>query len=137
MRMASPKIIVVGAGPEGLSAAMLLAAKGYAVEVLEKQPVAAALRPSGSFRPESTFLNMPHILEELFAEAGRSVHDYVRLAAVKTFYRLLFGGSPFYVYKDKGQMIREITQMFPGNERGYREFMRRETASPITSMTNG
>ncbi|AEI41494.1 phytoene desaturase family protein [Paenibacillus mucilaginosus] len=129
--MASPKIIVVGAGPGGLSAAMLLAAKGYAVEVLEKQPelggrTSAVRLGEYLFDRGPTFLNMPHILEELFAEAGRSVHDYVRLAAVEPFYRLLFGGSPFYVYKDSGQMIREITRMFPGNEKGYREFMRRE-----------
>lgn len=33
----SEKMIVIGAGPGGLAAAMLLASKGYQVDVYEKQ----------------------------------------------------------------------------------------------------
>jgi phytoene desaturase len=129
--MKERKVIVVGAGPGGLSAAMLLAAKGYSVDVLEKQPYLGGRTSAvqlGEYRFDRgpTFLNMPHILEELFAEVGRSVHDYIKLVPIEPFYRLVFSGSPFYVYKEPVQMIREIQRMFPGNEDGYRRFMLRE-----------
>ena len=37
--MANKKIIIVGAGPGGLSAGMLLASKGYDVKIYEKEAI--------------------------------------------------------------------------------------------------
>ncbi|WP_281887251.1 NAD(P)/FAD-dependent oxidoreductase [Paenibacillus sp. YYML68] len=129
--MRSSRIVIIGAGPGGLSAAMLLAAKGYSVDVLEQHhEVGGRTSPLQlgpyTFDRGPTFLNMPHILEDVFKEAGRSVHDYVTLKQLDPMYRLLFDDAPFYIYKDRGQMIREIGQMFPGNEDGYVKFMERE-----------
>lgn len=110
---------------------MLLASKDTIVEVLEKQPYTGGrtspLHIGGyTFDRGPTFLNMPHILEELFAKAGRSVDNYVRLVPIEPFYRLRFEDAPFYVYKGRGQMIQEIGRKFPGNESGYERFMRME-----------
>ena len=73
----SERMIVIGAGPGGLAAAMLLASKGYQVDVYEKQPWVggrnAELRLGDfTFDTGPTFLSMLHLVEELFEATGRS-----------------------------------------------------------------
>lgn len=80
-------VAVIGAGPGGLTAGMLLASKGYQVTVYEKQPFiggrTSALHKDGyTFDRGPTFLNMPHILEEMFHLAGRRLEDYIELKSL-------------------------------------------------------
>ncbi|MFS0838149.1 phytoene desaturase family protein [Paenibacillus sp. 1P03SA] len=131
--MKSRHIAVVGAGPGGLSAAMLLASQGYKVSVFESRPDVGGRNSSltlGDYRFDRgpTFLNMPYILEELFEDAGRSVHDYVRLKAIDPMYRLVFGETEFYAHRDRDTMVEQIERIFPGNGPGYDRFMREEGA---------
>ncbi len=125
------RIIVIGAGPGGLTAAMLLSSKGYSVTVYEKQPFVGG-RTSGferngyKFDRGPTFLNMPHILEEMFEEAGRSVHDYLDLVEIDPMYELKFDDVSFYPTRDQDEMVRRIEKTFPGDGEGYRRFMKEE-----------
>ena len=41
------KVIIIGAGPGGLAAGMLLASKGYSVNIYEKQKKVACYRGNG------------------------------------------------------------------------------------------
>lgn len=122
---------VIGAGPGGLAAAMLLAAKGYHVDVYEKQPRIGGRSSRlelGEYRFDrgATFLMMPSLLEELFEAAGRSVHDYVDLKRLDPLYALHFGNTVFTPSSDLEQTVAQIEKLFPGNGEGYRRFMHEE-----------
>jgi phytoene desaturase len=125
------RVIVIGAGPGGLTAAMLLASKGHSVTVYEKQSYVGG-RTSGferggyRFDRGPTFLNMPHILEEMFEESGRNVHDYLDLIEIDPMYELKFDDVSFYPTRDQDEMVRRIEQTFPGDGEGYRRFMKEE-----------
>jgi len=128
----SKKIAVVGAGPGGLTAAMLLAARGCSVEVFEKQPYVGGRTSSFgqdgyTFDLGPTFLMMKYVLEEVFNLAGRSLDDYMTLKRIDPLYRLVFrSGKTFLPAADPERTREEITRVFPGNEEGFDRLMRRE-----------
>ncbi|GLI55008.1 phytoene desaturase [Propionigenium maris DSM 9537] len=127
-------IIVIGAGPGGLSTAMLLAHRGYNVRVFEKQGYIGGRNSQiklgdYSFDMGPTFFLMKEILEEIFTETGRNLEDYVDLIEINPMYRLKFGeGKTFYPWSasEKERMIEEIERVFPGESGGYLEYLRRE-----------
>ncbi len=94
----SPQVIVVGAGPGGLAAALLLAKAGCRVRVIERMP-----RPGGrtsaiegaGFRFDAgpTFFLYPRVLEEIFAAAGFDLRREVELRRLDPQYRVVFGGG--------------------------------------------
>ncbi|WNQ10024.1 phytoene desaturase family protein [Paenibacillus aurantius] len=129
--MTEQRAAVVGAGPGGLAAGMLLASQGYEVTVYEKQPFVGGRTSRvqlGDYRFDCgpTFLMMPYLLEELFASAGRSVHDYVKLVELDTLYRLRFGEMDFEPVREPDRMVERIEALFPGNGKGYLRFMKEE-----------
>ncbi|WP_330949084.1 phytoene desaturase family protein [Virgibacillus sp. MG-45] len=124
----SKRTIVVGAGPGGLAAAMLLAGKGYDVTVYEKQPYIGGRNSEiklGDFRFDMgpTFLNMPHIMEELFQAVDRNVHDYLELIELNEMYELTFADKKLAMTRDRELMKERIEELFPGNSKGYDQFM--------------
>ncbi|MCM3747739.1 phytoene desaturase family protein [Paenibacillus pasadenensis] len=124
-------IAVVGAGPGGLAAAMLLAANGHNVTVLEKQPYVggrtSALRLGDYlFDRGPTFLMMLPVLEELFALAGRRLQDYMELKKVDPLYTLKFGDLEFSPGGSHEDTAKSIEELFPGNGERYLRFMSRE-----------
>ncbi|MDQ0205747.1 phytoene desaturase family protein [Alkalicoccobacillus murimartini] len=121
-------IVVVGAGPGGLASAMLLAGRGYKVEVYEKQPYVggrtSALKRDGfTFDRGPTFLSMPYILEELFDAVGRKLSDYLDLIRVDPMYELRFKDVVFSPSDDFNSTFEQIRTLFPGDEEGYKRFM--------------
>ena len=82
MSTPKPKVIVVGAGPGGLTAAMVLAHRGFAVQVIEKESVPggrnASIEADGyRFDIGPTFLMMRHVLDGVFQEVDRRIEDYL------------------------------------------------------------
>src|ERR1700677_2895397 len=82
------KILVIGAGLGALAAAIRLARAGHAVEVWEKNGEPGGklkeLRiptHNGDFRwgMGPSLLTMPHVLRELFADAGERMEDHLEL----------------------------------------------------------
>lgn len=124
------KIAVVGAGPGGLAAAMLLAHKGYEVDVYEKQEYVGG-RTSEirlgdyTFDMGPTFLNMLYIAEEIFELTGRKLEDYVELYDLNPMYQLIFHDKKLNMTRDADEMIRQINELFPGNEGSYERYMER------------
>jgi phytoene desaturase len=122
------RIVIIGAGPGGLAASMLLSGQGYEVDVFEKQPYlggrTGSIKKNGfTFDIGPTFLSMPHIAEELFAASGRRLSDYLHLKELKEMYELIFEDAGIHMTSDRDEMVRRIEEKFPGNGSGYLRFM--------------
>ena len=129
----SKRIAVVGAGPGGLAASMLLAARGFRVTVFEKQPRLGGRNSEivlgGKYRFDTgpTFLMMKYLLDEVFQEAGRRSQDYLDCRRIDPMYKLLFDGKSMHVRSDPQAMALEIERVFPGEGEGLSRFHARES----------
>jgi phytoene desaturase len=125
------KIVIVGAGPGGLTAAMVLARRGFDVEVFEKAPVVGGRNAElavGDFRFDlgPTFLMMKFVLDRAFEEAGEKSEDYLEFKRLDPMYRLLFPEFSMDVTGDREEMKAQIARCFPGEEAGLDKFFDRE-----------
>ena len=123
------RVSVVGAGPGGLAAAMLLAHAGAQVTVFEKgQAVGGRTRTlrAGDHRFDigPTFFLYPQILEDVFARCGLDMRDYLTLRRVDPSYRLVFEGGPeVRIGGDIDALEAEIAKIDPGDARRIRRFI--------------
>lgn len=130
--MPSRSVCIVGAGPGGLTAAMILATRGYQVDVFERAPLVggrnARLRLGEyQFDTGPTFLMMPWILREVFAEAGADLDAELTLTRLDPLYALQFAdGKTFRPRVSQAETVAQITELFPGDELGYLRFLARE-----------
>jgi len=84
----SKKIIIIGAGIGGLTAAIRLAAAGRSVLVLEQNDTVGGKMgqvQEASYRWDTgpSVITMKPVFEELFATAGRQLADYLTLLPVE------------------------------------------------------
>jgi phytoene desaturase len=122
------RIVVIGAGFGGLSAAIRLQAAGHEVTVCDAGDTAggraAVFAAEGfTFDMGPTILTAPALLEELFAVAGRRMGDYVQLVPLDPFYNVRFDdGSVFRYTGDESRLIEEVRRFSPSDVGGYRAF---------------
>jgi phytoene desaturase len=126
------KILVVGAGPGGLTSAMILASKGFDVEVFEKNEIVGGrngeVKKDGfTFDIGPTFLMMKFILDEVFKEAGENSEDYLKFSRLDPMYRLVFEDFKMDIFDDRQKMKNEIKSLFPGQEGGLDKFLNKES----------
>ena len=129
--MSTKTVAVIGAGPGGLAAAMLLARKGFSVDVFEKASriggrTAEVVLDDYRFDLGPTFLMMKYVLEDLFEEVGRSLPDYLDCRALDPMYRLRFRDKSMLVRADPKEMYAEIERCFPGEGEGLYRFLKDE-----------
>lgn len=128
-----PRIAIIGAGPGGLAAAMLLAQTDASVTVFERQGHvggrSATIRvpgPGGDFRFDTgpTFFLYPRVLGEIFAACGRRLQDEVELIRVDPQYRLVFeGGGELRASGDINTTMQEIARFSPQDAAAFPRFM--------------
>ena len=125
------KIVIVGAGPGGLTAGMMLAHRGFHVTIYEKESQVGGRNGSLDFDGFSfdigpTFLMMKFILDEVFEEAGYKADDRIAFTRLDPMYRLYFADGAIDMVDDDTRMREEIARRFPGDEAGFDRFMTRE-----------
>jgi len=108
------RVGVIGSGLAGLAAACTLAARGYAVEVFEKNEwfggKAAQLRGGGfRFDMGPTILIQPSVLRKIFAEAGKALENYVDMVRLDPQWRCFFDdGATIDLLDDADKMSVEL-----------------------------
>lgn len=124
-----PKAIVIGAGLGGLSAAMRLGAKGYAVHVIDRLDQLGGRGSSISkdgyrFDLGPTILTVPDVFDRLWAECGRALRDDVTITPVDPYYEIRWpDGSHFQIRDQDKDMQAEVQRMFPNDMAGYQKFL--------------
>jgi len=125
----SKQVIIIGAGPGGLAAAILLAAAGVRVKVVERLPIiggrTSSIEADGfKFDLGPTFFLYPRVLEEIFAAAGTTLRDEVEMVRLDPQYRIQFGaGGKLDCSPDVDSMARQITALSPPDAPGFRRFL--------------
>ncbi len=123
------KIIVIGSGFGGLSAAARLAARGHQVELFEKRDKLggrAYVYDIDGFRFDGgpTVITAPWIFDEIWQAAGRRRQDYFQLVPCDPFYRIFDDKHrPFDVSADHEAMLSQIAQRSPADVEGYNKFL--------------
>ena len=123
------RVVVVGAGLGGLSAAMRLVAAGCEVTVVERERIpggrAGVLRDGGyTFDTGPTVLTMPELIAEAFDCLGERMADWLTLLPLNPLYRANFAdGSVLDVLADPEAMAAEIERVCgAGEAAGYTRF---------------
>lgn len=92
------RIVVVGGGLAGLSAACTAAARGHQVTLLDKNDWVggkAAEHAAEGYRFDMgpTILTLPSVLKRVFAEADRKLEDYLEMVPLDPQWRCFFEGK--------------------------------------------
>jgi phytoene desaturase len=122
------RIVVIGAGFGGLSAAIRLQAHGHEVVLIEKRD-----RPGGRayvFRRQGfvfdagpTIITAPTMIDELFALGGRPTADSVKLVPLDPYYNVRFeDGMVFRYTGDHGRLRDEVRRFNAADVEGYERF---------------
>lgn len=125
---ARKKVIVVGAGLGGLSAAISLAQEGYAVEVFEKNAKIGGklnvLTAQGyTFDLGPSILTLPHLFERLFQRSGKRLADYIPIRPLRPHWRNFFeDGTVLDLVPEPEAMDAELRKVGQ-DPRRFREFL--------------
>ena len=113
------RVVVAGAGPGGLATAMLAAASGADVTVLERRDrvggrTSSITEGGYTFDLGPTFFLYPEVLDEIFQACGRSLEDEVELRRFDPMYRLQFeDGGAFEATPDIERLKAEVAKICP------------------------
>ncbi|MEY3385573.1 MAG: hypothetical protein RIR53_384 [Bacteroidota bacterium] len=128
------KVIVIGSGFGGLTAAIRLRAKGYDVEIVEKRD-----KPGGRayvyeqdgfvFDGGPTIITAPWLIHDLFELCGKKTDDYVKIVPIDPFYNVRFQDGTVFRYNGKREEVMEQIRSFnPADVAGYERFYAKTAA---------
>jgi len=114
------KVIVIGGGFSGISAATSLAHKGFDVTLLEKHSMLGGRSRKFSengftFDMGPSWYWMPDVFEKYFNRFGKSVSDYYNLIRLDPSYKIYFSKNDII---DIPASIEGISTVFEGIEKG-------------------
>jgi phytoene desaturase len=120
------KIVVIGSGFGGLSAAVRLQAQGHKVTIVEKRDMvggrAYVYKQDGFvFDGGPTIITAPWLIDEIFAAASKKTADYVKLVKIDPFYNIRWeDGTVFHYNDDRERLLAEIGKIDPAGIEGYK-----------------
>ncbi len=123
------KALIIGAGPGGLAAALLLARGGMDVHVIERLPRVggrcSAIEEDGfRFDLGPTFFLYPLVLERIFKLIGRDLKSEVPMVRLDPQYRIAFGGGgQIDCTPDVPRLESEVAKISPADAANIRRFL--------------
>lgn len=123
------KALVIGAGPGGLAAALLLARGGVQVHVVERMPRVggrcSAIEQDGfRFDLGPTFFLYPLVLERIFKLIGRDLHREIPMVRLDPQYRIAFGaGGQLDCTPNVPRLEAEVAKLCPADAANVRRFL--------------
>ncbi len=121
--------VIVGAGPGGLAAAMLLAKSGVKVTIVEKRDQVGGRTSTWDqdgykFDIGPTFFLYPRVLKEIFAASGYDLDREVPMTRLDPQYRLVFGsGGELLATPNVEKMEKAIAAISPEDARRFHQFL--------------
>jgi phytoene desaturase len=114
------KVVIIGSGFAGLSAACFLAKEGYAVTVLEKHQTpggrARQLKEQGfTFDMGPSWYWMPDIFERFFNCFGKKVADYYQLQRLDPSYRVYWPDEVMNIPANYDELKKLFENIEPGS----------------------
>jgi phytoene desaturase len=122
------RVVIVGAGPGGLAAALLLAKSGVEVTIVEKRNqvggrTSTLVQDGFNFDVGPTFFLYPKVLREIFSVVGYDLESEVPMTQLDPHYRLVFGaGGELLATPDREQMERAIAAISPEDAKRFHDF---------------
>jgi len=123
-------VLIVGAGPGGLAAALLLRRAGLRVKIVERMRRVggrcSAIEERGfRFDLGPTFFLYPRVLEGIFRVIDRNLFDEIPMVRLDPQYRVLFGtnGGKLDCTPDLGRMAAEVSKLNPADGENVRRFI--------------
>lgn len=120
------RVGVIGGGLGGLAAACVLAARGHSVILFERNDWLggkATTVTGGGFRFDAgpTIVTLPSVLRRIFAEAGRTMEDYLDMVRLDPQWRCFFSdGATLDLRQSPHEMAGELDRFAPGSRSGER-----------------
>jgi diapolycopene oxygenase len=123
------RVIVIGAGLGGMSAAIMLARSGFEVTILEKNTQVGGklnqLQTEGfSFDLGPSIFTLPEIFRPIFEGDGKRLEDYITLQRVDPQWRNFFeDGVVVNLWEDRKKMRTELEAFGPHAFDEYKNFL--------------
>lgn len=123
------RVVVIGAGLGGMSAAIMLAQKGFQVTILEKNAQVGGklnqLQTKGfSFDLGPSIFTLPEIFRPIFEGDGKRLEDYITLQRVDPQWRNFFeDGVVVDLWEDPERMRTELERFGPQVFDEYKSFL--------------
>jgi phytoene desaturase len=123
------KVLIVGAGPGGLAAAINLAGLGFDVTVVEKEAIPGGRMRGlkmGEYEVDTgpTILQLPQVLDAVFRRAGKRLQDYVMLKALDPNTRIHFWDRSWLdTSSDPLRMRESLTRLDPKHPAAFDRWM--------------
>jgi diapolycopene oxygenase len=114
---AGKRVVVIGAGLGGMSAAISLAAAGFRVALYEKNDRSGGklnvlVKDGFTFDLGPSILTLPQFFRSLFERAGRRFEDYVTIQTVSPHWRNFFENGPVIdLHMDPERMRDELRKL--------------------------
>lgn len=128
--MPTKKVIVIGSGFAGLSAATCLAKEGYDVTLLEKNAVpggrARKFEVDGfTFDMGPSWYWMPEVFDEYFAHFGKKTSDYYELVRLDPSYSIFFDENEVMEVPAGVEALGEMFEKYePGSSKQLKQFLK-------------